>query len=252
VSFPAAWERRHPGADETWAFDFFSDPGSVAGFASLAVLTTAGVAWFWAGLVGDGRPYLLVRDLEVTPPRLPGSREVRAEGLWADVNCETPFEHWSLGVEAFGVAMDAPDDALHGERGHRQALGLDLEWEAVDGLEGGEGGYRQPGTVHGQILVGGTDLETLAFEGHGWRRHDWGSLDLLRPRAWLGGWLEDGTPHWSDDAPDDAELRHRAPLLLESGTRVATLERSVCRFTGPGGRAGLGWLERLRPPTAPG
>jgi hypothetical protein len=123
--------------------------------------------WYWAALVGEGRPYLLVRDLEVDLPRRAGSREIRAEALWADMNCETPFEHWSYGLEAFGLATDDPDD----DRGDRVALGFDLEWEASGPVEGGAGSYSQPGVVHGEILVG---RDAIAFDGVGARRHRWG------------------------------------------------------------------------------
>ena len=34
--------------------------------------------------------------------------EVRADGLWGELMCETPLEHWSYGLEAFGVALDDP------------------------------------------------------------------------------------------------------------------------------------------------
>lgn len=200
-------------------------------------------AWFWAALVGPGRPYLLVRDLEVEPPRRPGSREIRADGLWADVNCETAFEHWSLGLEAFGVAMDDPDEALDAERGDRIGLGLDLEWEAVAGIIGGEGAYDQPCDVHGEILVGGgSRVETVAFEGHGWRRHTWGAAAELTPGGGLWGRLHDDTPHRVVQAGADVgsqlEVVARAPLRLEAGI----LERSLCRFgAGPG--TGVGWHE---------
>ncbi|MGH9180803.1 MAG: hypothetical protein ACRDY5_03690, partial [Acidimicrobiales bacterium] len=73
-----------------------------------------GRAWCWAVLVGTHRPYLLVRDLDLDLPRRPGSRQLRGPGLWADANCETPHAHWSVGLEAFGVALDDPDEALGG------------------------------------------------------------------------------------------------------------------------------------------
>src|SRR5262249_32661894 len=82
-----------------------------------------------------------VRDHEVPPPR--NGLEIRAEGLWAELWCETPGEHWTFGLEAFGIRLDAPEEALRpgGEIGERVAVGLDLEWETPD-------------IVHGDVLVG--------------------------------------------------------------------------------------------------
>ncbi len=53
------------------------------------------------------------------------------DGLWAECVCETPMEHWGLGLEAFGVRLDEPGDAYRGEIGERLPVGLDLEWEAA-------------------------------------------------------------------------------------------------------------------------
>ena len=245
-----AWERRHPGVAESWSFDFASPDGAVGGFVGLTIWAGPRPAWYWAALVGRRRPYLLVRDLEVAPPRAATSREIRADGLWADVNCETPHDHWSLGLEAFGVALDDPEDALGDERGDRTGLGLDLEWEAAAGVVGAEAGYSQACAVHGEILVGGGgQVETLPFEGFGWRRHAWGpGVDWFAPRSWLGGRLDAGAPYWrADGGPGDAALLRRAPLRLEAGDRRATLERSLVRFRTPSGAGGLGWSEIVVP-----
>ena len=245
------WERRHPGRPESWSFDFFTPDAGLAGFVGLTIWPSR-VAWYWAALIGRRRPYLLVRDLDVAAPRSPTSREIRADSLWGDVNCETPFDHWSLGLEAFGVALDDPDEALGDERGDRTGLGLDLEWEAVAGVTGGDPSYGQPCAVQGEILVGaGRDVETIALDGYGWRRHAWGhGVDWFTPSAWFGGRVDGGEPHSAegDDATAaSAGVLLRAPLRLEQGTRRATLERALCRFTTPAGESGLGWSEQIRP-----
>jgi hypothetical protein len=122
-------------------FDFWLPDGSLGGFCWL------GPSSYVAGLVGEGRPYVLVKDLDA-PVR---GYEVRAEGLWAAFHHESEG-HWSWGLEAFGVAFDDPEEALRTEWGDRTALGFDLEWEAPD-------------TVYGEILVGPS--ERIAFEGFG-------------------------------------------------------------------------------------
>lgn len=219
------WERRQGDPPELFALDFFSPDGTVAGFVGLAF--QPGAVWYWAGLVGDGRPYVLVRDTEVALPRSPASMEIRAEGLWADQTCETPFDHWSYGLEAFGVALDDPDEALGSERGDRTALGLDVEWEASGEVDGGDGAYAQPGIVHGEVLVG---AERLAFDGVGWRRHEWGGISAA-------GFLGVGVRR-SPVEPDEVATVHRAPLVLPGGA----LDRRFGRVDGD-----LGWAEWLRP-----
>jgi hypothetical protein len=133
-----------------WLCEFAQEDG-FAGFIRLDV--RADVAWYWTYLVGvpgvDG--IVAVRDHEVTPPRQ--GLEIRAEGLWAELWCETPGEHWTFGMEAFGIRLDAPKDARRagGEIGERVAVGLDTEWEIE-------------AVFHGDILVG---RERFAFDGWG-------------------------------------------------------------------------------------
>jgi len=93
---------------------------------------------------------VVVEDRDVPPPR--GTQlVVRAEGLWAELVCETRGEHWSFGLEAFGVRFDDAAEAAVSDRGERVAVGLDLEWE-------------EPDRVFGEILVGSRRVD---FDGHG-------------------------------------------------------------------------------------
>jgi hypothetical protein len=134
-----------------------------------------------------------VIDHEVALPVAP-SMEIRAEGLWADHTVETPFEHMTLGCEAFAVSLDDPAEVYGDARGDRVPFGFDLEWETDR-----SGVYPWPGTtryevscnVHGEILVGD---ETIAFDGVGQRDHSWGVRDWWTVGwVWTAGWLEDGT-----------------------------------------------------------
>lgn len=177
-----------PGWTDAWYFDWCDDDDQ-GGFLRLGLLPNQRVGWLWVSLVGGDGP-VVVRAHDVPLPR-PHSLEIRAPGLWADLICETPMTHWSLGLEAFGVRLDDPLDALGGERGHRVPLGLDLEWEAVappfehphPGGRVHAGHYQHAGRVHGQVLVGD---ETRDFEGFGERDRFWGVRDW-----WAVGW------HWS-------------------------------------------------------
>ncbi len=162
----------------------------------LAVYPNLRMAWYWTALVGPGRPLVTVRDHDVAIPRR-SSLEIRAEGLWSALNCETPHDHWSIGLEAFAVAMDDPVEAYRGERGDRTALGLDLEWEASApvfarsaGLGPLQGRYEQACSVYGDILV---DDERLDFTGWGRREHWWGIQDWWDgPASGASGRLGDG------------------------------------------------------------
>lgn len=260
---------------ESWYLDFAREdgpgargvPDATGGFVVLSLYPNLGRAWWWAYLLtADG--LLAVRDHEVPLPRV--GLEIRAEGLWADLTCETPLEHWSVGLEAFGVGLDDPTEAWRGEWGERLPLGLDLEWELtgppVEGgapgpPEGAEGGYAQPGAVRGEILVGN---ERFSFDGAGLRARRWGPADWWtgKPFNWAGfvgtgGALRiasvdgamDGLPerfaYRLDGQPGEAVVLGHAPVLVTGpADRRARLARGLCRFDGPGDGA-VGWAEWL-------
>ena len=275
-------EYRQPAGPEPWWADAweidFAAPGAgggdgVGGFVRLALLPNQGVAWWWTGLL---TPRLVaVRDHEVPLPR--GGLEVRADGLWGELVCETPLEHWSVGLEAFGIAYDDPADAWGDEWGERLPVGLDLEWEATaepDGLPpagpspaGGTGrALAQPGRVHGEILVG---PDRIPIVGTGVRSRASGVLDWWSPRpqrrlAWVttaGGaataelLAPPGGPGGSEggngpETADGVTVLGEAPLLVTAPGRPAVrLGRALCRV-GEGADGGLGWAEWF--PAGPG
>lgn len=245
-------EHRRPAGPEpewadTWEIDFAAADGPVGGFVRLSLLPNQGVAWWWTGLL---TPRLVaVRDHEVPLSR--SGLEVRADGLWGELVCETPLEHWSIGLEAFGIAYDDPADAWGDEWGERLPVGLDLEWEATArpydlppaGPPPGPGGigYAQPGRVHGEILVG---PDRIPLTGTGFRSRasgvlDWWSDRPHRRRAWVDG---EGRGRVDDRAP--AITLGRAPLLVTAAGRPPVrLARALCRVDGPDG--GPGWAEEF-------
>jgi hypothetical protein len=178
----AADERPHePGASswwwETWHLDAATDDG-IGLAVRLACAPALGVAWWWTYLVLPDLPGpVVVRDHEVPPPRQ--GLEVRADGLWGELTCETALEHWSYGLEAFGVRLDEPGDALRGEIGERMPVGLDIEWEVEPDANPPHerpagwpvAGYEQVGSVRGEVLLGRSRLELDAV---GCRSHTWG------------------------------------------------------------------------------
>jgi hypothetical protein len=217
----AADEHRHPPTDEplwgeSWYFDFAAPDGSFGGYVRLGLYPNRGVAWWWAYLVGDGRPLVAVRDHDVALPKQ--GLEVRAEGLWADVVCETPLEHWTIGMEAFGVALDDPAEAYRGERGDRIAVGLDLEWEERAPVYeyGLTTRYEQACRVHGEVLIGdeSIDVDAIGERDHSWGVRDWWSF----PWTWTAGQFGDGTAfHAAGTHVDGATLWRQGFVVADGG-----------------------------------
>ncbi|HEV2070508.1 MAG TPA: hypothetical protein VGR26_12000 [Acidimicrobiales bacterium] len=267
-------DAEQPAWEESWDLDFTTTDGTLGGYVRLALKPAKRQAGFWAALVGQGRRLVTVVDHEVTLPR--GTElDLRAEGLWTSLTCETPLEHWSVGLEAFGVALDDPAEAWRSLRGDRTALGLDLEWETV-GLPStapSPHGYHLPCLVHGEVLVAD---EVIAFDGWGGRSHTWGRRRWDRAWSIIAGRLEDGTT-WYAHRPgalpppgraglpgpgrievepaggtDRLELSmtplHHAPVGLSAvDGGPSRLGRSLCRYTVPDGRRGVGWGEWNQP-----
>jgi hypothetical protein len=269
-------ERRHrPTADrwwgEAWTFDFAAPDGSVGGYVRLELLPNQGTCWYWAWVVGPGRPPVVVLDHEVPLPRGTGL-ELRTTGLWADHVVEEPFEHVSVGAEAFALLLDDPAEALGRLVGFPTPFGLDLGWETAGertdaargpgptsqtGATGPTGsaptveGYSLPCHVVGEVLVAD---ERIALDGIGHRHHTWGVEDW-----WSAGWravegrLDDGT--WfagrGDGVASDLVIEPLADApvpIAGDGERRCHLVRRLCRYGGASSpRSGVGWAEWNNP-----
>lgn len=271
---------------ETWSFDFATADGHLGGWVRYARF--ADRAWYQAMLTGPGRQLLAVLDHEV--PFRSSPFEVRTTGLWADHVCEAPFDHWTLGLEAFALGVDDPLE-LHGRQlGDRVALGLDLEWEADGPVLDTARGYEQHCRVHGEVLVGASVID---LEAVGSRQHDWGPIEWWASDGWrLTGTVE-GERRWSVDhrsgltvarivdadgsvreepasatldlddhglpvaavvRVDGDELRSEVlaatPVPLELGERRGRRPRALCRHRTGDGGVGVGWIE-VRGPDVP-
>jgi hypothetical protein len=136
-----------------WRLDFGAGDGT-RGSVELALPAAGagGRARYEARLSGPGLGLgvIVVRDDDVMPPR-GRLLEIRADGLWAELVCETPGEHWSFGLEAFGLRFASDEEADRTDVGERLAVGLDLEWE-------------EPDLVHGELLV---ERDRIPFTGTG-------------------------------------------------------------------------------------
>lgn len=281
-------EGRHRAADdmaanweESWHFDFISSDGEVGASLRLGRQPDRGLAPVWGCLVRAGHPLVHLVDHDVPLVRETDSIGARGEGIWVDAVCETPFDHWSVGLEAFAVALDDPEEASGRGRGDRIGLGFDLEWETDSEIRtfelSGAKGYQMMCRVHGEVLIGS---EALAIDGWGGRQHVWG-LPPWSGQAWCwgGGVLDDGTT-WQL-SPDgtarlgertaliadlslmpqslrmgDTELdlapHHRAPVLLPSSRPMPSvlLERRLVVVTVADRSGGTAWLEWSEPPSS--
>ena len=127
--------------------------------------------WYVAALVGVDRPMVLVVDPELRITDLSPYLEFRAEGIWAQHVCETPLRHWTIGLEAFGVTLDDPADAVGNQWGKRTGVGLDVEWESNSDPQKTGGGFTQKCVVTGEVLI---DEETIDMNTTGSRCRRWG------------------------------------------------------------------------------
>lgn len=241
--FAAADETFHePGDDprwhEAWWFDFATPDAAMGGWVRVLRFPNERRAAYHAFFGGTGRQLLAVVDDGI---RLGASLEFRADGLWGDHICETAFEHWTVGLEAFALGVDDPADVVADGYGDRVPLGFDLEWECTGGpVEiGWAEGYRQASRVSGEILIGAEELDVDCV---GMRMHTWGVAD------WWTGSSNETTAIGADgveviaDGAGDPTMRTLVALLDPADDRRVVEERTLAPR--PGG--GVVW-ERLRP-----
>ncbi len=127
-------------------------------------------SWFAVSVVGVGNhPLLQVVDTAAPRP-VTGALDLRADGLWTSVTREEA-DRWTVGLEAFAVAFDDPDEAVRSGRGDLVALGLDLEWEGQPDSEA---------RVDGELLVG---RSVVAFDAVSGRWSTDGGLTTAAPGA---------------------------------------------------------------------
>lgn len=178
-----------PAWTETYGFEFAAAGGHLAGFVVMTAHPLLGRSWCWAAVAGRDRAVCMVDEPDAPLPRRT-SMELRAPALWVDVAIEIPFVHATVGMEAFGLVFEDPDEALRSGFGERTPFGLDLEWEsdaanpsileataagAAADLDAEADGYALVCRVSGEVLLG---QERHEIDASGRRWHRWGS------RAW--------------------------------------------------------------------
>ena len=191
-------EGTHPaGAEPLWSesvyLDFAAEDGSIAGYVRLGLYPNWNRAWYWACLVGESRPTVLLVDHHVP---LPGpDLAVRGRDFVATHDVTLPMRSMRVTLGTGAAAVLADPAGAYGDLGGAAttSLAFDLEWRST-----GEAypysfvpRYEVPCEVAGTIRVGG---EEIVFSGHGERDHSWGERDWWRMSwLWSSGRLDDGT-----------------------------------------------------------
>jgi len=152
---------------DEWVFTAWT-PDASLGLISGHRLTGAR-AWYWSALVQAGQPLLHLAEWDVAVRADPFV--VKAPEMWAEHHCVAPLEQWSLGNEAYFVALDEPSAALDRAYGRPTPTAMDLEWYAVEAADELVDGFVQTGVVHGRIdVMGRTPTELTEVPARRWRR----------------------------------------------------------------------------------
>jgi hypothetical protein len=230
---------------EVFALDYVSADPVLGGTVTVTVLPELGRCWFWACLIGEGRRMLTIVEHDIGARR---GLELRAPGLWVEVQCLVPFDHVTVGLEAFALGLDDPSDALGRMWGDRVPFGLDLEWDTDGPLTAPTGagptadGYELACRVHGEVLVAD---ERIELDGFGTRRHLWGA-----PHPWSTEWGRTVRAGGAVAPVPAATGIAEGPLLvrLDDGTAFR-LDRTLARVHDASDDAAnpLAWIERNRP-----
>ena len=140
----------------------------MAGLLRIVVRPESGCTWFLAAVCQRERDPVVVLDYDL--PLVTHAFEFRGPGIWADIACEEAAERWTVGLEAFGLAVDPGEVVTPDTFGDRVAMGLDLDVETSSGVELDGGGLVHEVVVAGEVLVGSDAFEIDAV---GVRRRRW-------------------------------------------------------------------------------
>ena len=160
------------GAIDEWLFAAWTEDGSIGLLSGHRL--TGRRSWYWSAFVQAGEPLLHLAEWDV--PVRSDPFVVKAHEMWAEHHCVEPLRQWSLGNEAYFVALEDPEAALGRAYGTPTPTAMDLEWYAVDDVASVDDGFVQSGVVHGRIDVMGRPATELAeVPATRWRRWTAGS-----------------------------------------------------------------------------
>jgi hypothetical protein len=161
------------GFVDEWLFAAWTDDASLGLVSGHRLLAER--AWYWSALARAGRPLLHLAEWSVV--RRSDPFVVKAPEMWAEHHCVSPWEQWSIGNEAFFVALDDPSEALGKAYGTPTPTSMDLEWYAIGVVVEIPNGVSQDGVVHGRIDIAGEQaLDLTEVPARRWRRWSTGQL----------------------------------------------------------------------------
>lgn len=193
-------EAPHYGMVDEWIFAAWNADCTLGVVSGHRLLGSR--AWYWSALVQAGEPLLHLTEFDVAVRRV-DPFIVKAPQMWAEHQAIDPMKQWSIGNEAFFVALDDPTDAVGRAYGQPSPVAMDLEWYAQANPTAIASGYEQSGVVHGVIeLMHQPNVELTEVPAHRWRRfaHSLGPLECK--------------------APATTESLLRAPFAFPDGTGV--------------------------------
>lgn len=205
-------EHRHEPDDdplwnESWYYDWATSDGRLGGYVRIGLYPNLDTVWYWACVVGEGRPLVTRIDNGVALPAR-SSLAISGKDLAADHVCESDCESWHVTADALAIALDDPAETYRGLRGEPVPLGIDLRWETANAVypQRHMSRYEVPCRVHGEIRVG---TERVAVDTWGERDHSWGRRDW-----WQRGWC------WTAARFADASAFHAVYLFGDPGAFV--------------------------------
>jgi len=140
----------------------------LAGVLRVVVRPESQSTWFLATVCRHGGDPVVVLDYDL--PLVTHAFEFRAPGIWTDIVCEAEAERWTIGLEAFGIAVD-PDEVVTPESvGDRLPIGFDLDVETTSAVDTDGDGIVHDVAVAGEVLVGNDAFE---IDATGVRRRRW-------------------------------------------------------------------------------
>lgn len=166
--------RPHEGEADIIDVEYVAVDGSLAGLVRIDVRRES--SRFLAAVLRPGEKPVVVIDHELPPATT--AFQFRASGVWTEFICVTPLDHWTIALEAFGLALEVGEIATPESFGDRVAVGLDLDLDTADTPRSdGESSHVIPVRVHGEVLVADAAYE---IEAIGVRRRRW---DGRRPTS---------------------------------------------------------------------
>ncbi|MEM7093347.1 MAG: hypothetical protein AAF567_10125 [Actinomycetota bacterium] len=168
MSFCAEDERPHEGLVDEWVFATWTPDGRIGVVSGHRLF--ADRSWYWCALVATELPLMHLTEWDVAVRKV-DPFIVKAPEMWAEHQLDAPMEQWTVGNEAYFVALDEPEEALGRAYGVPTPVAMDLEWYATEDPSPIADGYEQRGVVHGEIeLLHLPNLAMAEAPAHRWRR----------------------------------------------------------------------------------